>query len=41
MGAVVAGSVVTKDVKSEEIVVGVPARTMKKVPKDQLLRYQE
>jgi acetyltransferase-like isoleucine patch superfamily enzyme len=39
-GTVAAGSVVTRDVRSEEIVAGVPARKFKDVPRDQLLRNQ-
>lgn len=39
-GAVAAGSVVTKDVKKEELVAGVPAKKLRNVPEDQLLRNQ-
>lgn len=39
-GTVAAASVVTKDVKSEELVVGSPARKLRDVPADQLLRNQ-
>jgi UDP-2-acetamido-3-amino-2,3-dideoxy-glucuronate N-acetyltransferase len=39
-GVVAAGSVVTKDVAGEELVVGVPAKYLRKVPKSQLLKYQ-
>jgi acetyltransferase-like isoleucine patch superfamily enzyme len=39
-GVVAAGSVVTKDVAVEELVVGIPARFLRKVPKSQLLKYQ-
>lgn len=37
-GFVAAGSIVTKDVPSEKIVVGNPAKVVKKVSEDQLLR---
>lgn len=40
-GAVGAGSIVTKDVKKEELVVGTPARKVRNVPEEQLLRNQE
>ncbi|APM40409.1 N-acetyltransferase [Clostridium kluyveri] len=40
-GFVAAGSVVTKNVKSENIVAGNPARKLKKVPEDQLLKNQQ
>lgn len=39
-GAVAAGSIVSKDVQSEELVVGCPARKLRNVPDDQLLRNQ-
>ncbi|ALS24157.1 N-acetyltransferase [Paenibacillus naphthalenovorans] len=39
-GAVAAGSVVTKDVRSKEIVVGSPAKKLREVPKEQLLENQ-
>lgn len=39
-GFVAAGSVVTKDVESETIVAGNPAKELRKVPEDQLLRNQ-
>ncbi|MCT8977259.1 N-acetyltransferase [Clostridium sp. CX1] len=39
-GFVAAGSVVTKDVEKEVIVAGNPAKELKKVPEDQLLRNQ-
>lgn len=39
-GAVAAGSVVTKDVKKEELVVGSPARKLRNVPEEQLLKNQ-
>lgn len=39
-GFVAAGSVVTKDVESQNIVAGNPARILKKVPKEQLLENQ-
>lgn len=39
-GAVGAGSVVTKDVGKEDLVVGSPAKTLRKVPENQLLRNQ-
>ncbi|MGG3467849.1 DapH/DapD/GlmU-related protein [Neobacillus pocheonensis] len=39
-GAVAAGSVVTKNVEKEAIVVGVPARELRKVPETQLLKNQ-
>lgn len=37
-GFAAAGSVVTKDVKREKIVVGNPAKVMKDIPEDQLLK---
>ncbi|MGC4377266.1 DapH/DapD/GlmU-related protein [Fictibacillus sp. Mic-4] len=40
-GAVAAGSVVTKDVLKEEIVAGCPAKKLREVPQNQLLRNQE
>lgn len=40
-GFVAAGSVVTKDVESGKIVAGNPARILKEVPEDQLLKNQE
>lgn len=39
-GFVAAGSVVTKDVQNETIVAGNPARILRKVPEDQLLKNQ-
>lgn len=39
-GFVAAGSVVTKDVETAKIVAGSPARVMKDVPEDQLLKNQ-
>jgi len=39
-GVVAAGSVVTHDVPSKKIVLGVPARVLKDVPEDQLLENQ-
>ncbi len=39
-GSVGAGSIVTKDVPKETMVVGSPARELRKVPEDQLLRNQ-
>lgn len=39
-GFVAAGSVVTKDVESESIVAGNPAKHLRKVPENQLLRNQ-
>ena len=39
-GFVAAGSVVTKDVEKEVIVAGNPAKELRKVPEDQLLRNQ-
>ncbi|MFL0194613.1 DapH/DapD/GlmU-related protein [Clostridium sp. WILCCON 0269] len=39
-GFVAAGSVVTKNVESQNIVAGNPARKLKKVPEDQLLKNQ-
>lgn len=38
--AVAAGSIVTKDVQKEKLVAGVPARVMRDVPQEQLLRFQ-
>lgn len=40
-GTVAAGSVVTKDVLQEEIVAGLPAKKIKNVPENQLLRNQD
>lgn len=40
-GFVAAGSVVTKDVEAETIVAGNPARELRKVPEDQLLKNQQ
>lgn len=40
-GTVAAASVVTKDVRKEELVVGTPAKKFRRVPKNQLLRNQE
>lgn len=40
-GFVAAGSVVTKNVESENIVAGNPAKKLKKVPQDQLLKNQQ
>ena len=39
-GSVGAGSIVTKDVKREDLVVGTPAKVIRKVPESQLLRNQ-
>ncbi|OAO77004.1 Acetyltransferase [Anoxybacillus flavithermus] len=39
-GTVGAGSVVTKDVKERELVVGVPAKKLRDVSEDQLLKNQ-
>jgi UDP-2-acetamido-3-amino-2,3-dideoxy-glucuronate N-acetyltransferase len=39
-GFVAAGSVVTKDVEMETIVAGNPAKVLRKVPEDQLLKNQ-
>lgn len=39
-GAVAAASVVTKDVQKEELVLGSPAKKIRDVPEDQLLRNQ-
>lgn len=39
-GTVAAGSVVTRDVMKEELVAGVPARKLRDVPVEQLLRNQ-
>jgi serine O-acetyltransferase len=39
-GFVAAGSVVTKDVPSKTIVAGNPAKELKEVPEDQLLKNQ-
>lgn len=39
-GTVGAGSVVTKDVKARELVVGAPAKKLRDVPEDQLLKNQ-
>jgi acetyltransferase-like isoleucine patch superfamily enzyme len=40
-GVVAAGSIVTKDVPARMIVLGVPARVWKAVPKEQLLENQD
>jgi len=40
-GTVAAGSVVTRDVEKEWIVLGSPAKPLRPVPEDQLLRNQE
>ncbi|KAB7707397.1 N-acetyltransferase [Bacillus aerolatus] len=40
-GAAAAASVVTKDIQTEELVVGSPAKKVRDVPADQLLRNQE
>lgn len=40
-GTVAAGSVVTKDVNQEELVVGTPAKKIRQVPETQLLRNQK
>ncbi|USK49615.1 N-acetyltransferase [Bacillus sp. CMF12] len=40
-GTVAAASVVTKDVLKEELVVGTPAKKVREVPENQLLRNQE
>lgn len=39
-GTVAAGSIVTKDVLKEELVVGSPAKKLRNVPENQLLRNQ-
>jgi acetyltransferase-like isoleucine patch superfamily enzyme len=39
-GFVAAGSVVTKDVEERKIVAGNPAKVLRDVPEDQLLRNQ-
>lgn len=39
-GTVAAGSIVSKDVEKETLVVGVPARKLRDVPENQLLRNQ-
>lgn len=39
-GTVAAGSIVSKDVDQESLVVGVPAKQIRKVPDEQLLRNQ-
>lgn len=39
-GAVAAGSIVTRDVKKEELVLGFPAKKLRNVPENQLLRNQ-
>jgi len=39
-GAVAAGSVVTKDVQKEELVLGSPAKVVRKVSEEQLLKNQ-
>lgn len=40
-GTVAAGSIVSKDVEKESLVVGTPAKEVRKVPESQLLRNQE
>jgi acetyltransferase-like isoleucine patch superfamily enzyme len=40
-GTVAAGSVVTKDVDRESLVVGAPAKKLRSVPEEQLLRNQK
>ena len=40
-GAAAAASVVTKDIQKEELVVGSPAKKIREVPAEQLLRNQE
>jgi acetyltransferase-like isoleucine patch superfamily enzyme len=40
-GTVAAGSIVTRDVKKEELVIGIPAKKLRDVPQAQLLRNQE
>lgn len=39
-GTVAAGSIVSKDVEKESLVVGSPAKQLRKVPENQLLRNQ-
>ncbi|WP_440480351.1 DapH/DapD/GlmU-related protein [Rossellomorea vietnamensis] len=39
-GTVAAGSIVSRDVEQETLVVGSPAKPLRKVPEDQLLRNQ-
>lgn len=39
-GTIAAGSIVSKDVEKESLVVGTPAREIRKVPESQLLRNQ-
>lgn len=39
-GAVAAGSIVSRDVEQESLVVGTPAKELRKVPAEQLLRNQ-
>ena len=39
-GTVAAGSIVSKDVEKESLVVGAPAKVIRKVPENQLLRNQ-
>jgi acetyltransferase-like isoleucine patch superfamily enzyme len=39
-GAVAAGSIVTKDVEKEDLVAGTPAKKLRNVPENQLLRNQ-
>ncbi|MFL0246913.1 N-acetyltransferase, partial [Clostridium sp. WILCCON 0185] len=40
-GFAAAGSVITKDIEKEKIVVGNPAKNFRRVPEDQLLRNQK
>lgn len=40
-GTVAAGSIVTRDVKKEDLVIGIPAKKLRDVPQAQLLRNQE
>lgn len=40
-GTVAAGSILSKDVEKESLVVGTPAKEIRKVPESQLLRNQE
>lgn len=40
-GTVAAGSIVSKDVPKEKLVVGTPARVLREVPENQLLKNQE
>ncbi len=40
-GTIAAGSIVSRDVEKESLVVGTPAKEIRKVPESQLLRNQE